>query len=111
MARVRPARNPGRSRRERDGRGRGGHTVPMDRALVLLDARVAEAAEAWLTDPRDAGVYGRLVTAVQARRRSLTPPAAVPAGPDGAADVRPDATPAQGSDEDVDGLAADRLGA
>ena len=43
----------------------------MDRALVLLDARVADAAEAWLTDPRDSGVYARLVAAVTERRAYL----------------------------------------
>jgi hypothetical protein len=36
---------------------------------ALLDARVAEAAEAWLSDPRDVGVYARLVAAVDDRRR------------------------------------------
>ena len=43
----------------------------MDPHLALIDARVAEAAEAWLNDPRDAGVYARLVVAVRARRRYL----------------------------------------
>lgn len=37
----------------------------------LLDRRVAEAADAWLTDPRDAGVYARLVAAVIERRAAL----------------------------------------
>jgi hypothetical protein len=34
----------------------------------LLDARVAEAAEAWLNDPADVGAYERLVAAVEERR-------------------------------------------
>ncbi|GAA4349534.1 hypothetical protein [Angustibacter luteus] len=80
----------------------------MDQVLVLLDARVAEAAEAWLTDPRDVGVYARLVAAVQDRRRHLSPPDDVPAGPDDERDLRSDASPGQGADEDVDGLASDR---
>lgn len=29
--------------------------------------------DAWLADPRDAGVYGRLVTAIEARRQYLQP--------------------------------------
>ncbi|NNG38726.1 hypothetical protein HJ588_05485 [Flexivirga sp. ID2601S] len=48
------------------------------------DRQVAEAADAWLADARDAAAYGRLVDAVQRRRESLTP---VP-------DVVPDAQPA-----------------
>jgi len=43
----------------------------VDAFLALLDARVAEAAEAWLTDPRDTAVYSRLVAAVEGRRRHL----------------------------------------
>ena len=38
---------------------------------MLLDARVAEAAEAWLSDPQDVGVYARLVAAIEERRRHL----------------------------------------
>ena len=45
----------------------------MDSRLAALDRRVAEAATAWLTDPRDAGVYGRLVTAIEARTAYLHP--------------------------------------
>ena len=48
---------------------------------MLLDARVAEAAEAWLSDPQDVGVYARLVAAIEERRRHLHRTAeAVPAG-------------------------------
>lgn len=45
----------------------------MDRSLATLDRHVAQAADAWLTDPRDAGVYARLVRAIEARRRYLHP--------------------------------------
>lgn len=45
----------------------------MDPRLALLDRHVAQAADAWLADPRDAGVYGRLVTAIEARRQYLHP--------------------------------------
>lgn len=45
----------------------------MDPRLVLLDRHVAQAADAWLADPRDAGVYGRLITAIEARRQHLNP--------------------------------------
>ncbi|WP_265445424.1 hypothetical protein [Flexivirga meconopsidis] len=37
------------------------------------DRQVAEAADAWLADARDAAAYGRLVEAVQRRRESLEP--------------------------------------
>ncbi|HKG49482.1 MAG TPA: hypothetical protein VKB14_03520 [Actinomycetales bacterium] len=47
----------------------------MDDHLALIDARVAEAAEAWLNDPRDTDVYARLVLAVRARRQYLEAPA------------------------------------
>jgi len=50
--------------------------------LALIDARVAEAAEAWLNDPYDAAVYARLVLAVRARREYLE-------GPAGAVEVQP----------------------
>ena len=90
----------------------------MDQVLVLLDARVAEAAEAWLTDPRDVGVYARLVAAVQDRRRHLSPPDDVPSGPDhvptgvdGDTDLRSEASPGQEADDDADGLASDRTSA
>ena len=41
--------------------------------LAVLNRRVAEAADAWLTDPSDVGVYGRLVAAVTARRALVHP--------------------------------------
>jgi hypothetical protein len=56
-------------------------TVTVDVRQVLLDARVAEAAEAWLSDPQDVGVYARLVAAIEERRRHLHRTAeAVPTG-------------------------------
>lgn len=39
--------------------------------IDALNERVAAAAEAWLTDPRDPRVYARLVSAVDARRAAL----------------------------------------
>ena len=45
----------------------------MDRHAAWLDRRVAEAANAWLIDPQDAAVYGRLVAAVLRRRAYLEP--------------------------------------
>jgi len=43
----------------------------MDERLARLDGLVAAAADAWLTDPLDAGVYSRLVRAVRERRAHL----------------------------------------
>jgi hypothetical protein len=64
----------------------------MDQILVLLDARVADAAEAWLADPRDAGVYARLVAAIGERRRHLdAAAAATPEPTEHPADDEPDA--------------------
>jgi len=48
---------------------------------VALSERVAEAAEAWLADPRDPQVYGRLLLAVRVRRDHLD------GRPDAAGDV------------------------
>ena len=45
----------------------------MDERLAALDRRVAEAADAWLADSRDTGVYTRLVSAIEARRAYLHP--------------------------------------
>jgi hypothetical protein len=45
----------------------------VDRHAAWLDHRVAEAADAWLTDPQDAAVYARLVTAVRERRAYQRP--------------------------------------
>lgn len=45
----------------------------MDDRDVTLSRRVADAADAWLRDPRDAQIYGRLVTAVLERRAYLQP--------------------------------------
>lgn len=49
-------------------------TARMDERLAALDRRVAAAADAWLADPRDIGVYGRLVAAIEVRRAYLNPP-------------------------------------
>ena len=38
----------------------------MDEHLAQLSHQVAAAADAWLTDPRDSGVYVRLVKAIEA---------------------------------------------
>jgi len=51
-----------------------GRLAVVDDVRALLDHRVAEAAEAWLADPRDAGVYARLVVAVAERRAALDAP-------------------------------------
>ena len=53
---------------------RAGMLEGVDERARALDARVAAAADAWLADPRDAGVYARLVTAILARRAYLNPP-------------------------------------
>lgn len=45
----------------------------MDRHAGWLEHRVAEAADAWLTDPQDVAVYARLVAAVHERRAYLWP--------------------------------------
>ena len=45
----------------------------MDERLAVLSERVAAAADAWLTDPQDLGVYGRLVHAIRERRAYLNP--------------------------------------
>lgn len=44
----------------------------MDDAARLAE-RVAEAADAWLRDPQDVGVYRRLVDAVNAWRSTTRP--------------------------------------
>jgi len=68
-----------------DARAVKGHTSHVDEHLAELNQHVATAAEAWLNDPRDSAVYGRLVAAVQSRRRHLRPEPvgldAVPAEP------------------------------
>ncbi|MEV8546442.1 TetR family transcriptional regulator [Streptomyces sp. NPDC051572] len=43
----------------------------VDGRLAALDHLVAAAADEWLDDPRDAAVYGRLVSAVEARRAHI----------------------------------------
>ena len=52
----------------------------MDPHQPALDARVADAAEAWLNDPRDLSAYERLVAAVEHRRRSLDAADSAPGG-------------------------------
>ncbi len=58
-----------------DARAAKGHTSQVDEHLAELNQHVAAAAEAWLNDPRDSAVYGRLVAAVQSRRLHLSPAA------------------------------------
>ena len=41
--------------------------------MARLEHRIAEAADAWLTDPQDTGAYARLVAAVRARREHPRP--------------------------------------
>jgi hypothetical protein len=45
----------------------------MDERLYALNNRVAEAADAWLNDPRDRRIYSYLVDAIVARRAHVTP--------------------------------------
>jgi hypothetical protein len=52
----------------------------MDVALATLEHRIAEAADAWLTDPLDTATYARLVAAVRARREHRRITAAAVAG-------------------------------
>lgn len=75
--------------------------------LARLDRRVADAAEAWLTDPRDTGIYTRLVAAVAERRAVLDavprpPLRAVPADepPPASPDDRADAADAENAEDD-----------
>jgi hypothetical protein len=75
----------------------------VDERLAALDDRVASAADAWLTDPRDVGVYARLVTAIEARRAYLRPQ--LPTDDEPAAEP-PVAVPAATQEDEVlDGLA------
>ena len=77
--------------------------VGMDERLAALNERIGAAADAWLADPRDAGVYQRLVAAVEARRAYLRPQLPTDADPDPEAGVR---TPQHTQpDELLDGLA------
>ncbi len=78
----------------------------IDPALALLNERAAEAADAWLTDPQDAGVYGRLLAAVAERRAHLRGLAPVPLDPVAATVDRGDVVQA---DDDSDAeVAGDR---
>jgi hypothetical protein len=61
----------------------------MDPHAAWLDRRVAEAADAWLSDPRDAGVYARLVAAIAERRAYLQPRLDQPAAGDQESDELP----------------------
>lgn len=55
-----------------DGGPVAGDDDPPGAALLAdVDRKVAAAADAWLTDPRDVDVYRRLVEAVTLRRRQL----------------------------------------
>lgn len=51
----------------------GRHNPGVDERLAALSERVAAAADAWLADPQDAGVYGRLIGAIRDRRAYLNP--------------------------------------
>ncbi|WP_448062649.1 hypothetical protein [Cellulomonas hominis] len=66
--------------------------------------RVAAAAEAWLADPRDVGVYGRLVAAVTEWRAAGRAPAAHPgpASPVGPVSTVGPSAPAPAPDPDLD---------
>jgi len=46
----------------------------VEQVRRALDHAVAEAADAWLTDPRDHEAYRRLVVAVLTRRANYQPP-------------------------------------
>ncbi len=73
----------------------------MDEHLAELNQHVAAAAEAWLNDPRDSAVYGRLIAAMQSRRHHLSPAPDAPHIPG----VIPAAEPIEGcadDPEDVD---------
>jgi hypothetical protein len=76
----------------------------VDIRQALLDARVAEAADAWLIDPQDTAVYSRLVAAVAERRRYLRRTSAAGGDEEAAAtvgrtavDADPDHPPAEGA--------------
>lgn len=62
-----------------------------------LDHDVAEAADAWINDPRDTQAYSRLVQAVLTRRRYVHPTLDDPA----IATTPPDDTPLTGQPEPV----------
>lgn len=55
-----------------------GDTWRVDERLNSINADVAAAADAWLKDPLDAGIYGRLVAAVAERKMVLRPTGATP---------------------------------
>jgi hypothetical protein len=76
-------------------------TDDRDDAPARLDRRVAEAADAWLTDPRDTGVYARLVAAVTERRAALDAPPR-PVEPEAEVAVVPDPAPDADPDADLD---------
>lgn len=56
---------------------------------AVLARRVAEAADAWLKDPADVGVYGRLVAAVTAWRAWALPDLEAASKEDAAGDYEP----------------------
>lgn len=56
-----------------DRSGLEGHGRAVDVRLAWHDRRVAEAAAAWLAEPRDTQAYTRLVAAAEARRAYLHP--------------------------------------
>lgn len=93
----------------------GAHTPLVDERAADLDRRVAEAADAWLADPRDVGVYGRLVAAIEARRIYLQPGLFTPTTASPATDKAADGTAVQqtsspgGSSPEVDRPSVDDL--
>ena len=58
-------------------------TALVDERLAALSERVAAAADAWLVDPQDTGVYARLVRAIRERRVYLHPTLDTTAAADG----------------------------
>ncbi len=90
-----------------DRSGAGPDAPDADREQrALVAERVAAAADAWFADPRDVGVYGRLVAAVAQWRSAERVPAAGPgrvdtAGPvgRGAPDPDPDLDPDEATGE------------
>ncbi|NHC16437.1 hypothetical protein [Motilibacter deserti] len=68
----------------------------MDERLAAINEQVAAAVDAWMADPRDVGVYQRMVAAVEARRAHLHPPPRLrPLEPDAQASLAPAEEPAE----------------
>jgi hypothetical protein len=69
----------------------------VDERLAALSDRVAAAADAWLSDPQDVQVYGRLVRAILERRAYLNP--TLDEQP-----YQPTIVPEAGEDDQADGV-------